>query len=226
MLIKVDAKAIQIGTGCKPHLANAYYELIMAALFRFEINTPRRIAAFFANVSEESEQLTMARENMNYSANGLANVWPARFAADRKATPLKPNDKALRLARKPVEIANEVYANRLGNGDVNSGDGWKYRGVGWIQATGKTNVEAALAACNLKSDQVDFLERPEFAAMSAAYIWKKFGCNELADKDMFSASVKAINGQPPCAANEGPQRLARYRACVAHLNGLNNPKGD
>ena len=226
MLIKVDAKAIQLGTGCTASISNAYYELIIAAMVKFEINTPRRIAAFLANVSEESEQLTMARENMNYSANGLARTWPARFAVNRKATPPQPNDKALSLTRRPVDIANEVYANRLGNGDASSGDGWKYRGVGWIQATGKTNIMAALLACGLRYDEVDKLETPQYAALSAAYIWQKFGCNELADKDMFSASVKAINGQLPCAANEGPQRLARYRACVAHLNTLNNPKGD
>lgn len=225
-MINVDAKAIQLGTGCTPSTANAFLDLIVAAMRKFDINTPRRVAAFLANVSEESEQLTMVRENMNYSASGLARVWPARFAVDRKATTLQPNAKALALARRPVDIANEVYANRLGNGPVESGDGWMYRGVGWIQATGKTNIQAALAACGLGPNQVDLLETPQYAALSAAYIWKKFGCNELADKDMFSATVKTINGAPPSKANEGPQRLARYRACVPYLNRLNDPKGD
>lgn len=217
-MIKVDSKSIMACTGCTPTLAAAYLEIIVGAAIKFDINTPKRFAAWLANVSEESEQLTMSRENLNFSAQGLANTWPKRY----KASNGQPNALALSLHRQPEKIANNVYASRLGNGNEASGDGWRYRGAGWIQTTGKTNTTKALVALGFAPDaDPSVLEKPANAALSAAFFWKSNGCNELADKDMFSQTVKVVNGQLPCEANEGSKRIARYRAGVAALNELN-----
>lgn len=94
------------------------------------------------------------RENLNYSAAGLANTWPDRYALNVKDPVKVPNALAFSLERNPVAIANTTYANRMGNGDVASGDGWKYRGVGAIHLTGKTNVERFAA----------YVKRPDLVA--------------------------------------------------------------
>jgi putative chitinase len=90
----------------------------------------------------ESDGFSKFQENLNYSAQGLADTWPTRFAVVPGAAVKVPNALALSLHKKPVDIANTVYANRNGNGDTASGDGWKYRGIGAIQLTGKSNVKA------------------------------------------------------------------------------------
>lgn len=217
-MIKVDAKAIQLGTGCTPALANAYLELIVGAAIKYDINTIRRFAGWLANVGIESDGLSAGREGMNYSAKRLAAVWPNRYA-NRDGS---PNPLALSLAGNPEKIANNVYANRLGNGPESSGDGWKYRGVGWIQTTGKTNIQNALVAIGLSKDsEPNVLAEPDKAALSAAFFWKSNGCNELLDKDAFSQSVKVVNGKLPCDENKGKERLAAYRACVAYLKTIN-----
>lgn len=221
-MIKVTPDAIMAGTGCTSTLANAYLELLIGAMAKYSINTPRRVAAFLANVGEETGGLSKARENLNYSAQGLANTWPSRYSSTGSAPPRTPNALAVSLNRRPEAIANNVYANRLGNGNEASGDGWKYRGVGWIQTTGAENIKKALTAIGLPANSdPSVLEQPAYAALSAAYYWQSRGCNELADKDMFSATVKEVNGAVPNPANRGPQRLANYRACVAKLNDLN-----
>ena len=219
-MIKVDAKAIAIGTGCTNALANSYLELVIGAAVKFEINTIRRFAGWLANVGVESDRLADEdmRENFNYSAAQMAKTWPKRYA-NQDGT---PNALALSLARQPQKIANNVYASRLGNGNEASGDGWKYRGVGWIQTTGKANIQKTLAAIGLPIDSdPNVLATPQNASLSAAFFWKSNGCNELLDKDSFSMSVKVVNGQLPNDRNEGKLRLANYRACVAYLKTIN-----
>lgn len=215
--MKLTAEIICAGTGCTASLANSYLGIIQAACDQGQINTRSRIAAFLANVGVESDGLTASAENLNYSAQGLANTWPSRYAVNKNAIPKIPNDLANKLARQAQAIANNTYANRMGNGDEASGDGWKYRGFGWIQTTGKTNQEAVLTALGLPLSDPSILAQPVYAALSAAYYWQKNGCNELADKDMFSQTVKVVNGQLPCDANKGAVRIARYRQCLAAI---------
>lgn len=220
-MTKINTNIIDIGTGAGSALSEAYFTFLCNAMEKFDINTPRRIAAFLANVAEESGGLKASRENLNYSAQGLANTWPTRYSLDSKAKVKTPNQLATKLNRNPEAIANNVYANRLGNGDESSGDGWKYRGVGWIQTTGKENIQKALVGLGLDKDaDPAVLGTPEFAALSAAFFWKSHGCNELADGDQFSATVKTVNGQAPCETNGGERRKAHYRACVAAINAL------
>lgn len=102
---------------------------------REEIDTPARRAAFLAQVGHESSQLTRLVENLNYSAQGLAATWPGRYLGPDG----QPNALALRLARNPQAIADNTYATRNGNGDEASGDGWRFRGRGLLQITGRAN---------------------------------------------------------------------------------------
>lgn len=221
-MIRITPSIIQAGTGGESPLSHAYFEILHGAMFKFGIlENHRRAAAFLANIGVESDGLKARRENMNYSAEGLARVWPKRF----RDSDGKPNALAFSLQRKPEAIANNVYANRMGNGNEQSGDGWKYRGVGWIQTTGKNNIQETLKALGLPIDSdPSVLEYPEYAALSAAYFWKKNGCNELADQDAFSLSVKKVNGAMPCEANHGELRKARYRAAIAEIKRENGIK--
>lgn len=155
------------------------------------IDTSARIAAFLAQVGHESAGLTVMSENLNYSAQGLASTWPKRFRAPDGS----PTALAQQIARKPVDIANAVYADRMGNGSPASGDGWRYRGRGPIQITGKYNYQAAEKAAGLP-----LVQNPDLAALAeggakiAAWIWSREGLNELADADKFEEMTRRING--------------------------------
>jgi len=108
---------------------DVWVEAMNTILPKYDIVTPKRLAAFLAQTAHESAGFTAVRENLNYSAQALMKTWPSRFNATTAAA----------YARQPEKIANKVYANRMGNGDEASGDGWRYRGRGLIQTTGKAN---------------------------------------------------------------------------------------
>lgn len=187
-----------------PEPRAAYWaEDLNAAMARFAINTPTRQAAFLAQVSHESAQLTRIVENLNYSAAGLLGTFPQHFS----------EAEAIALQRQPVAIANRAYAGRIGNGDEASGDGWEYRGRGLIQITGRANYQACGAALGLDlvSEPEQLLQR-DTAALSAAWFWQAHGCNELADLGNFKGITRRINGGDHGAA----ERLALFqRARVA-----------
>jgi len=163
------------------------------AMARFEITSPERMAAFLAQIAHESGQLTRLSENLNYSAKRLMQVWPNRFPT---------MEKALQYERNPEKLANCVYAKRLSNGDETSGDGWRYRGRGLIQLTGRGNYRAASQGIGLPlEEQPDLLLQPDPAALSAAWFWKSHGLNELADDrnedndtEDFKTITRRING--------------------------------
>ena len=139
-----------------------------------EINTPARIAAFLANCSHESAQFTQLVENLNYSADGLMRIWPIRFTPDLART----------YERQPEKIANLVYAGRMGN--IDPGDGWRYRGRGLLQITGRDNYHACgMAICSGNSkillDHPDYLELPDYAAAAACWYWTVRDLNRFAD---------------------------------------------
>jgi putative chitinase len=185
-----EAQLLRILPNARP-VAGVFVPAINAAITRYRIDSPVRLAAFLAQVGHESAQLTRLVENLNYSAQGLASTWPGRYRGDDG----KPNALALRLARDPQAIANNAYAERMGNGPEASGDGWRYRGRGLIQITGRDNYAAVGAALSL--DLVahpELLERPEHAAMSAAQFWSINGLNQLADAGRFGDITRRING--------------------------------
>lgn len=165
--------------------AGAWAPAISAAAERFAISTPERLAAFIAQTAHESGNFKRLVENLNYSAEGLQKTWPSRFDAST----------ATAYARQPEKIANKVYAGRLGNGDEASGDGWRFRGRGLIQITGRENYHKCGTALGLPLlIRPQLLEEKEAAALSAAWFWATHGCNEIADRGDFTALTKRING--------------------------------
>ena len=146
---------------------------------KFDITTKDRICAFLAQAGHESGHFKLCVENLNYSAKALNTVFRKYFPTLESATPYE---------RKPEKIANKVYGNRMGNGNEASGDGFRFRGRGYIQLTGKNNYVAC--GKDLGVDLVtdpSFLETPKGALMSACWFWKKNNINKHADaKDMIS----------------------------------------
>ena len=223
--MKINADILVIGTGCSPETAAAWLDAFQAACDTFELNTPKRIGAMLANVGIESNGLRTFEENLNYSAARLAAVWPNRYAQNPHGDIKVPNELALHLGGNPVAIANNVYADRLGNGHEVTGDGWAYRGAGPIQLTGKDVQTAFMKAVNFNPETdgnlIAALHQPVIGALSACWFCAVYkNLNALADKDMFSQYVKGVNGALPSAANRGPDRLKAYQAVVAALNAL------
>lgn len=172
----------------------AWVEPIQRACLKYEINTIRRIAAFITTLAHEGGFAVGKRENMNYRAQRLAEVWPGRFAIGGKASN-GPNPLALSLGGKPEEIANHVYANRMGNGPPQSGDGWKYRGNGPPQLTGADNHRAFAEAIGKSvDDAVEYIGTLEGGIEAAAWFWEENDINRLADTPGISDETKRING--------------------------------
>ncbi|MFU4810167.1 glycoside hydrolase family 19 protein [Pseudomonas aeruginosa] len=193
------------------HRAGFFVPALNVAMERFGITAPVRVAAFLAQVGHESSQLTRLMENLNYSAQGLAATWPSRY----RGADGKPNALALNLARHPQAIANNTYASRNGNGDEASGDGWRYRGRGLLQITGRSNYRAAAAGLGQPLEaEPELLEQPEFAALSAAWWWSTHGLNELADRGEFTAITRRING----GTNGQAERQALWERAKAVLS--------
>lgn len=170
---------------CQKSRAELWIDPINAALDRYEINEPILIAAFLAQIGHESARLTAVEENLNYSANGLRSTFPKYFTTQQAGA----------YARKPKAIANRVYANRMGNGDERSGDGWRYRGKGLIQITGKDNHAACGEALGLDLlTAPELLMQPVYAAMSAAWYWASRGLNKRARDNDIRDETRVING--------------------------------
>jgi putative chitinase len=151
----------------------------------YEINTPQRISMFLAQVGHESGGLKARKENLNYRAETLMKVFPKYFR----------NKNTSEYARNPQKIANLVYANRMGNGPPESGDGYRYCGRGLIQLTGKYNYEAFASDMEIQLDEaVAWLETAEGAAWSAGWFWDSRELNDWADKGDVLTVTKKING--------------------------------
>ena len=160
----------------------AFAEPMAAACEEFEINTPMRLAAFIAQVGHESGNLRFVKENLNYCAQGLMKIFPKYFN----------EQTAMQYQRNPEAIANRVYANRMGNGPEDSGEGWAYRGRGLIQLTGKNNYHTCMEALGI--DDPSYFETPEGAARSAAWFWNSRNLNAVADTGDIKKMTKLING--------------------------------
>ena len=164
----------------------AWLAAVIVACTKFKIDTPKQIAAFIAQTAHESGGYTRLTENLNYSAEALMRVWPRRFPTKKIADA---------FARQPELIANQVYSGRMGNGPVQTGDGWRYIGRGLKQLTGKDNYARCSKALsvNLVEDP-ELLLKPMFAAQSAAWFWSANNCGPLADAGEFELLTKRING--------------------------------
>lgn len=170
---------------------------------RFGITTKQQVAMFLAQIGHESGKLSVTKENLNYSVDGLLRTFPKYFSGSAVAA---------QYARKPQAIGSRVYANRMGNGDEASGEGFKYRGRGLIQVTGKNNYTACGEALGL-----DLVKSPELlesalnAALSAGWFWNKNGLNALSGDIV--AATKRING----GTNGLEDRKALYQKALAVL---------
>ncbi|PYY72184.1 glycoside hydrolase family 19 [Pseudomonas jessenii] len=185
-------------------VAGVFVSALNDAMARFKIEGRLRVAAFLAQVGHESGQLRTLVENLNYSAEGLIRTWPKRFNLLT----------ATSVARKPEQIANIVYASRLGNGPAATGDGWRYRGRGLIQVTGWVNYQACGSALSLDLlTKPELLEQPIYAALSAAWFWSSNGLSELADAERFEAITRKVNG----GLNGQADRLAIYKRALEVL---------
>lgn len=166
-------------------LAATWYASLEAAMRKHGINTPQRQAHFLAQILHESGGLKSLEENLNYSAGRLVQVWPRRFDAA----------SAAKYAGKPEAIANRVYGGRLGNGAESSGDGWRYRGRGLIQLTGRANYTAYSKAAGVDAvGNPHLLVAPTFAADAAGWFWAARGLNEIADTGDIQAVTRRVNG--------------------------------
>lgn len=163
------------------------YKAMTEMLPKYDIDTPERIAMFLAQCGHESGGFTVRTENLNYSAKALDSVFGKYFKRGGR--------DANEYARQPEKIANVVYANRMDNGDEASGDGWKFRGRGYIQLTGRYNYTkfAEDAGLGLR-EAVEYLETVEGALESACWFWSTNGLNKMADAQDIKASTKRING--------------------------------
>jgi len=161
---------------------------------KYEINTILRISHFLAQCAHESGNFSVKQENLNYSAKRLQEVFGRYFPT---------HAKALLYERKPVKIASLVYGNRMGNGDEQSIEGYKYRGRGYIQLTGKNNYLLFDKSLNESGLEVDIIGNPDLVAttyplISAAWFFNKSNLNEIADlggtKEIITKVTKKVNG--------------------------------
>ena len=166
--------------------AEHWLEALDILLPDYEINTPQRIAAFIAQCAHESGGFKFLKENLNYKAASLQKVFPKYFP---------DANIAAAYANKPEMIANRVYANRMGNGDEHSGDGYKYCGRGLIQLTGKDNYSWFAASLEISPEEASaYLETFEGAAQSACWFWEQNNLNRFADANDVKGLTRAING--------------------------------
>jgi putative chitinase len=168
-----------------PYIDN-WYKAISEILPEYQINTPKRVAAFLAQCAHESGGFIFLKENLNYKAPSLRKVFPKYFQDDATAAA---------YANKPEKIANRVYANRMGNGDEKSGDGWRYCGRGLIQLTGKDNYTFFAGSLDIPVEEAsEYLQTFEGAVQSACFFWEQNNLNQWADKGDILTLTKRING--------------------------------
>ncbi len=163
-----------------------WYHALTEILPEYEINTPQRVAAFVAQCAHESGGFKALKENLNYRAATLRKVFPKYFPTD---------DLANAYAGKQEMIANKVYANRMGNGPEESGDGFRYCGRGLIQLTGKDNYSWFAASLEMPVEEVpEYLATFEGAVQSACWFWETNNLNVQADAGDIKTMTKKING--------------------------------
>jgi putative chitinase len=162
------------------------FEVFSEVLPRYEITTIERVAAFLAQCGHESADFTVLKENLNYSAEGLNKVFPKRFPTVAAAQPYNRN---------PEKIANKIYSDRMGNGPEASGEGYKFRGRGAIQLTGKENYSKFANSVGKSLDEtVAYTETLAGAIESACWFWTTNKLNDIADKNDIVTLTKRING--------------------------------
>jgi len=187
------------------------YSMAMAKAFReFEINTVNRIAGFLAQTGHESGGFSRIEENLNYSAERLKVVFPKYFPTYGLAHAYEYNKQAL---------ANRVYANRLGNGPESSGDGWKYRGRGLIQLTGKDNYSACSKDLGFDIiEEPDLVLVPEIAVLVSVWFWTHRKINQTCDDDNIEKMTKLVQGGK-LGLEERKSYYEKFKLILSDLSG-------
>ena len=212
--------AALVAAGIGPTQARMFEAPLAAACARFRIDTPLREAAFLAQIAHESRLFTALEESLYYRDPArICRIFPSTVAHPSVALPLACNPKAL---------ANHVYANRNGNRDAASGDGWRYRGRGLIQLTGRANYARAAAALERPYvEQPDLVLEPADACLTAAWFWDAHRLNALADQSRFDEVTRAINGPGMAGGQERrhfyAMALTACQAPVARSRGAAEP---
>lgn len=173
----------------KGHVPDKVIEQIPEVMQKFAVNTPLRLAHFLAQCGHESGGFKLTQENLNYSAKGLMGIFKKYFPTQALAD---------QYARKPEKIANRVYGGRMGNGPEASGEGYKFRGRGYIQLTGKQNYTAFDASVPESIVDNPDLVATKYPLASAAWFWSKNGLNAIADQgssvETVTKATKRVNG--------------------------------
>jgi putative chitinase len=170
----------------KNQYASYWHHALEQLLPQYEINTPDRIAAFLAQCAHESGGFVFIKENLNYKWQSLRKVFAKYFPTDALAQ---------QYEKQPQKIANRVYANRMGNGPEESGDGWRFCGRGLIQVTGRDNYSWFAASLQISPEEAsEYMETFEGAAQSACWFWESNNLNQWADKRDILTLTKRING--------------------------------
>ena len=163
-----------------------WHNALQQLLPDYGIDTPHRLAAFLAQCAHESGNFVFIKENLNYRWQSLRKVFPKYFPTDQIAQ---------QYEKQPEKIANRVYANRMGNGPEDSGDGWKFCGRGLIQVTGRDNYSWFAASLDISPEEAsEYMETFEGAAQSACWFWETNNLNQWADRGDIVTLTKRING--------------------------------
>ena len=193
-------------------------EELNKALPKYDIDTPKRIASFISQCAHESRDFTALEENLNYSQSALERVFGRYFGEGKR--------NAAEYARNPEKIANYVYMDKYRSkrgalGNVQEGDGWRFRGKGLKQLTGRNNVEGFAKDYGMSADEAsEWLETKEGALASALWFWSKNGLNEIADTGSVEAATKRINGGDIGLSD----RKSRYNTAMQALTGTIPPR--
>jgi putative chitinase len=193
----------------KGHVPDAIIAQLPDTITKFELNTPLRLAHFLAQAGHESGGFKVLTENLNYSAKGLMGIFKKYFPTEVLAK---------QYERKPEKIANKVYASRMGNGPEASGEGFKYKGRGCIQLTGKDNYTAFGKSINEDIAANPDLVATKYPLMSAAWFFYKNGLHKIADGGATDAVVTSITKRVNGGTIGLPDRIKHFKEYYAALS--------
>jgi putative chitinase len=213
--MNITPALIESACGCTNLNGQKYADALAAACTRYGITSPQRLAAFLAQIAHESGSLSTIAESFDYSVPALAATFPrVMTTALASSYGRRANERFVPIERQ-TQIANLVYANRYGNGDPASGDGWRYRGSGLLQITFRANFVQAGKALGIDLENRPDLLRTDasVATLAAAFFWNSRGLNALADASDFDTITRRIN---PAMAGS-PDRRKRWSIAKAAL---------
>ena len=206
-MMVMTAKQLQAMTGCSTDRAVLFLPFLQGAMKAYDITTPRRMAGFLSQIAHESGKLATLEESLNYSVDALLKLFGRHRISEADA---RRFGRSLEHKADQQGIANALYGGEWGRknlGNTVHGDGWRFRGRGLKQLTGRANYEKCGAA--IGEDLLNYPDRlllPVNAALSAGWFWKSHGLNEIADRGDVRQMTKVING----GAIGLPERTALY----------------